>query len=230
MYLRVFLLENKIDFSQEHVNILEVEDINLFKKVVKLINIYSRYRNPSGEVILVEKEARLDLSKSLLLCTDFYNIEINTNKMLKLLYSSIENRYNMEFGVENIFENTRNMFNNLNNIICDFDFHFDYKTEISIGDFLKIIGLKFDIESYDNPFDNILCLFDITSQFNLYKVICLVNAKSFLNEEELKELYKFAKYKNINLLLIEHYIDKEIKEYEKKLVIDEDYVEFNYIF
>ncbi|MBZ9607279.1 type II-A CRISPR-associated protein Csn2 [Clostridium estertheticum] len=91
---------------------------------------------------------------------------------------------------------------------------------------LKTINFKFDSNYYDNPFDNIMGIFDLVSTFKLYKVIIVVNAKCYFKEEELEEIYKAAKYRNINLLLIESIIDAQLKYLENKLSIDNDYDEF----
>lgn len=226
MYFRFFQIDSAIEFSDDYINVLEIENKVLFKKIVYLINRFSNYKDESDEVILVEGEAKLDISQNVLVINDFYNIDINTNKILKMLYQDIEDQYKFEFGEEDIIFKSEKLLQNIQSILLNYDFNFEYKIGITISELLKVMGLKFNKEYYDNPFENLLCLFDLIATLKLYKVVVLVNAKTFLNEEELIEIYKGSKYRNINLLIIEHNSDKNLKMYEKKLIIDDDFDEF----
>ena len=86
--------------------------------------------------------------------------------------------------------------------------------------------MKFNEYYYDNPFDNIICLFDLISNFKLYKIIVLVNLKLFFNDEEIVEIYKSALQRNIKLLVIEYSEENYLLEYENKLYIDNEFDEF----
>ncbi|MGL5122611.1 MAG: type II-A CRISPR-associated protein Csn2 [Fusobacteriaceae bacterium] len=71
-----------------------------------------------------------------------------------------------------------------------------------------------------------LSIIEIVSELQLNKFIIFCNLKSYLLEDELKEIYKFSLYKKIPLILFESSFDKNYFEYEKKLTIDNDYDEF----
>lgn len=218
--------ENLIVFDERYVSVLEISEKELFKKIVYLVNKYSKNIEEGNEIVLLENDNRLEMSKNTLVVNDFYNVDINSNKILKSLYNEIEIQYNYEYGEENLLINLENIFRNLHEILCFYDFELEYKREIKISELLKCIGLKFNEYYYDNPFDNLICLFDLVSLFKLYKVVVLINVKAFFSDEEIIEIYKSALHRDIKLLLIEYGDESKLLEYENKLYIDIDFDEF----
>lgn len=224
--LRFICFENLIEFDERYINIVEIAEKELFKKSIYLINKFAKNIEDGNDVVLLDKEKRLEISKNILVVNDFYNIDINSNKILKSLYNDIEIQYNYEYGDDNLLINLQNIFNNMGQVLSYYDFELEYKRELKVSEILKAIGLKFNEYYYDNPFDNIICLFDLISSFNLYKVVTLVNLKLFFNESEILEIYKSALQRNIKLLVFEYGEESTLLEYEKKLYIDNDFDEF----
>ena len=224
--LRFAGFENLIVFDERYINVLEISEKELFKKITYIVNKYSKNIEEGNEIVLLENDNRLEISKNILVVNDFYNIDINSNKIIKSLYKEIEIQYNYEHGEENLLINLENIFRNLHETLSFYDFELEYKREIKISDLLKCIGLKFNEYYYDNPLDNLICLFDLVSLFKLYKVIALINVKSFFSDEEIIEIYKSALHRDIKLLLIDYSDESELLEYESKLYIDTDFDEF----
>ncbi|QJA08592.1 type II-A CRISPR-associated protein Csn2 [Romboutsia sp. CE17] len=224
--LRFAGFENLIVFDERYINVLEISEKELFKKITYIVNKYSKNIEEGNEIVLLENDNRLEISKNILVVNDFYNIDINSNKIIKSLYKEIEIQYNYEHGEENLLINLENIFRNLHETLSFYDFELEYKREIKISELLKCIGLKFNEYYYDNPLDNLICLFDLVSLFKLYKVIALINVKSFFSDEEIIEIYKSALHRDIKLLLIDYSDESELLEYESKLYIDTDFDEF----
>ena len=224
--LRFNNLDNLILFDERYVNVIEISDKKLFKKITYILNKYSKSIEQGNDLILFENENRIEISKNLLVVNDFYNIDINSKKFLKLLYNDIEMQYNYEYGEENILINSEEIFRNLKDIFYNYDFEFEYKQELKVSDILKCIGIKLNDYYYDNPFDNLLFLFELINLFKVYKVVALINAKIFFTEEELIEIYKGALQRNINILLLEYGEESELLKYENKLYVDCDFDEF----
>ncbi|MDK2563280.1 type II-A CRISPR-associated protein Csn2 [Romboutsia sedimentorum] len=224
--LRFVGFENLVIFDERYVNLIEIAEKELFKKTVYIINKYSKNIEDGNDIVLLSNDNRLEISKNILVVNDFYNIDINSNKILKALYNEVEIQYNYEYGEENLLKNLENIFSNLHQILCSYDFEVEYKRELKVAELLKCVGLKFNEYYYDNPLDNLICLFDLISLFKLYKIIVLVNMKLFFNDEEIVEIYKSALHRNINLLILEHGQESKLLEYESKIYIDNDFDEF----
>ena len=65
--------------------------------------------------------------------------------------------------------------------------------------------MKTKINTKNNLLENILLLIDIESELNLDKLVVFVNLKSYLENEELIELYKYSLYKDIKILLVDNH-------------------------
>lgn len=220
------LLENIIQFDERYVQVLEISQKELFKKVVFLFNKYYRFNEEDNDIIILENQKRIDFSKSIFIVNDYYNLELNSNKIIKSLYSDIELEYNLEYGENDFAIKVQDALSNLQEILQEYDFQFEYRSDINVTDLLKIIGLKFDEDYYDEPYKNLMCLFDFIALFKISKVLVLINAKVFFSENELVDIYKAALQRNIKLLLIEYSQGNQVLKYESKLFVDNDYDEF----
>lgn len=220
------LLENLIQFDERYVQVLELSQKELFQKIIFLFNKYYRYNEEANDIIVLDNEKRLEFSKSVLVVNDYFNIQLNSNKIIKALYNDIELEYNLEYGENNFSTKLEEVLINIQDILSDYDFQFEYKTDLKLSDLLKIIGLKFDEYSYDEPFKNLICLFDFIVLFKVCKILVLINAKIFFSEEEIIQIYRAALQRNIKLLLIEYSQGSTLMKYEKKLFVDNEFDEF----
>ncbi|MGL4990433.1 MAG: type II-A CRISPR-associated protein Csn2 [Sarcina sp.] len=220
------LFENEINFDENYVNVLEIQNKEQFKKIVYLVNLYSKEKEVENEFMYIENNYIVDSACNILVMNDFFNVESNNKKILKLLHEDIKKKYNDEFGEFDIRGKFNLIYKNIQEILIDYDYEFEYKLDIDVIDFLKMISLKFDEKNYDTPLKNIYFILDIISDFQISNLLVLINLKSFLDDDELTAFYKAVKQRDIAVLLIEGNIDKELKMYENKLIIDSDYDEF----
>lgn len=56
-------------------------------------------------------------------------------------------------------------------------------------------------------------------------LLIVPNLKTFLQEDDLLELYKYSMYNNIKLLVLENKHYENVLKYEKKNIIDENFDE-----
>ena len=222
--LRFDNIETKINFDERYINILQISNKELFKRIS--YNINKAVKDEIDEVVMFDENKIYNISKEVMVINDFYSIDLNSTKMLKLLYKDIATKYTLEYGYESIQLDIKDVYNSIVDTLNDYDFNFTYKEEIDIIDLIKSLDVKFDREFYDNPYDNLMYLYDVVSNFKICKIIVLINAKLFLNENEIKQMYKQALHKDIKLLLIEYGDEEDILEYESKIYIDEDFDEF----
>lgn len=224
--LRMAILENIIKFDERFIQVLEIAPKDLYKKITFIFNKYFNNIEDGNDLILLENGKRLEVSKNILVINDFFNLDINSNKIIKALYNDIELEYNVEYGEDDLRKKLEKILSNLKEILLEYDFELEFKQELKLSELLKTLGLKFNQYYYDEPFTNLLCILDLISMFNICKILVLINVKVHFTEEELMELYKSALQRNIKLLIIESSSNNNILEYENKLFIDEDYDEF----
>lgn len=220
------LLDESIKFMPNKVNILEINNKDLFNKIVYALNKNINTTEYVGEMYLYEGNDDIGISKNCMIVHDFYNIFSNQSKILKGFYEEIDKEYKFNYEEEEIFNLQKNLIQSVRGILTEYDYELVLKEIIEIKDLLKALDVRFDLNYYDKPLENIFLLIDLISNFKICKVAVFVNAKCFFTEEELEEIYKMIIYKRINVLFVEYYKGESNKYYENKVLIDEDFDEF----
>ena len=87
-----------------------------------------------------------------------------------------------------------------------------------------MLGIKIS-NNKEKIIDTIFSLIDVVEYLSIAKLLIFVNIKLYLGNDEIQEVYKYAMYKKVNILLIETGEEKEPLENEKILYIDSDYDE-----
>lgn len=225
MELSIYGLENNIVFDETHVNILEVKSKKFFSKLLLIINNKYNGIKDGNEIVLKENNIEIDISKNVFIIFDIFNIEYNSKKILNKLYTIIAQnvKCSQSFELEEIILKFRNF---LIKEINELPFEFCMKSDINIEDVLKLFSLKIDESCYLSIIEKIEFLIDMIKNLEIAKILIIPNLKIYLTGEELVEIYKYAKYNEVHLLIIENNINKDLLEYEKKNIIDEEFDDF----
>lgn len=221
MKLKINGFENDIIFDDEHINTLEVNDSKLFSHIIELLNNKVNGFESNEIFLLDDNEEELNMSKEIYILFDLFNMDYNSKKILNKLYQIIsENiKKNQDYEIEKLTLNLRNY---LIQEINELPFEFTMNSELEIVDVLKLYNLKIDDLSYTTLLQRVESLIDIISTLKVANILIIPNLKIFLTNAELLDLYKYSLYNNVKLLLIEKNGSEKL-EYEKKLVIDENF-------
>lgn len=221
MKLRINGFENEIDFNNENINILEIQDAKCFTNI--LLNINDKINGIESEEIFLldENNEILNMSKETYLVLDIFNIDYSSKKIITALYSIIENniKKNQDYIIENMMTKIRNY---LIEEINELPFEFTMKQELDISEVLKIFGVKIDNSCYISVLERLEGLVDIIATLQIAEILIIPNLKQYLSNDELVEFYKYVMYNNIKLLVIERNNFEKL-EYEKVLSIDSEF-------
>lgn len=226
MNLSIFGLENQIIFEEGYINILEINNKFFFSSIINLINEKCNGNlHEDNQILLKQDNQILKIDKNIILITDLFNLDFNSKKILNKIYNIISDNINnnQDFKLEEL---TLKLKNYLISEINELPFEFTIKSEIEIDDLLKIFNLKIDNTCYITLVEKIEFIINLISTLELAKILVIPNLKTFLNKEELLEIYKYSIYNNINLLIIENKNQNEILKYEQVNIIDEEFDEF----
>ncbi|MGL6064486.1 MAG: type II-A CRISPR-associated protein Csn2 [Fusobacteriaceae bacterium] len=227
MIIKLLYFENDVEILPDKISILEIENKKMFSKF-----IYSIYNKINGidtgdEIYLFENGKEVKFSEKALYISDPMMIDFNSKDIISTVTKLVSKQLNIDIDIKNICEQKYSeLYSLFQNILSDFTINFDSSSQFDITKFIKMIGLKIDDSLNSNHLEKILSIIEIISELQLNKFIIFCNLKSYLLEEELKEVYKFSLYKKIPLILFESSLDKNYFEHEKKLTIDNDYDEF----
>lgn len=226
MIIRICNFENDIAITDEYVRVLEIEDRGLFVNTIHSINSLCYNEDSKEYLVLLDDDKEISFSKDVYFVLDILNINFNDRKILNKLYDKIKTSLFSDLEIKSKLEIFfRDIFNFLDLTLVDFPFEFNYEISPKIEDVFKLYNLKLCNEG-QTFMDKILCLIDLISLLDLYKVVIFCNLKSFFTNQQLEEIYKYIIHNKLNVLLIEGFITNKNLQHEKKIRIDkyfEDY-------
>lgn len=221
MKLKINGFENEIAFDQEYINILEIKNSQCFSHIIEILNEKINGFDSDEIFLLDESENELNMSKEMYMIFDLFNIDYNSKKIINKIYEIISDNIskNQDYEIENMTTKLRNY---IIQEINELPFEFEMKSELDIPEILKLYNLKIDSSNYTTILERVELLIDIISTLDIARILVIPNLKTYLTEKELVELYKYALYNNVKLLLIERNNINKLK-YEKILSIDEEF-------
>lgn len=225
MIMSIIGFENKIYFKENAVNILEIYNQKLFSNFISYINEQSNGgTEEDNKIVLMDEEKRLKIDKMVYVLTDLFNIDFNSKKIINKIYNmlnqNIKNRQDNE--IENTILQLRHY---LVEEINEIPFEFNINSEIEMLDLLKAFNVKIDSSCYTTMVEKIEFVINILASLKIARVLVIPNLKTYVNEDELLEIYKYSIYNNINLLVIENRHSEKLLKYEQKNIIDENFDE-----
>jgi len=215
-------IDNEIYFDEANINVIEIENKNYFYRFIKnLIDI-------SNDEIVEEISFYHDLSEinmngKIEVIIDYFNINFNNKKNIVNLNKYITNSVPEE-DILKLNNNYHKLITNFKKIVNNIDANITVEETYDFSNVLKLMGLKI-VES-DILLDNLFLLLDIFKILYNNKIIVFVNLKQYLSDIELVELYKYAIFNNLHIMLIDSQSYGTKLQYERKLIIDAELNEF----
>lgn len=221
MIIKVGTFSSHVDFTNNYLNVLEIEDKRLYANIVT--SFYNAINDdPTKEkLILLINDELSSISNSLFMIMDVYSFDFNirkiNNKLINLLEKNIINDDILRLTIENKIYEIVNLIPEVTSILS-LDLIWD--NEIKIQKILNLFSIRFDQNYDDNYFQRTLKIVDIVKELEICDILVLCNLKSFLDDEELKELYKYIRFKEQNTLILESIVDNRLIYHERKIIVD----------
>ena len=229
MILKIFSFENDIDFSKNHINVLQIQNKKLFAKMVSSFNNMCKGLSVEcDEVItLLEQDEIVDFTKNVLFVVDFLNFDFNQRRIQTVLYQYIDKIIKLE---PEILSNINNLQDSIHiefmSIMEEFPFEILCKKDSSILDILKMYGIRIKANVDEKIIEKLFKLVELVQCLDLAKLIILVNVKQYLDSDEIVEFYKYCVYNYVKLLVLERGLEVSPLERERILFVDENFDEF----
>lgn len=223
MKIKVNYLENIIQLNDEKVLSIEIENKNYFYRLIS--NLYSIINSEIVEEITVydNEDKELNISNKIKLFINFFNFEFDSKK-----YTNDINKYIINEMDENDKINLLKSYNKLIEtfikILNKSDLPLQILEDITVDNIIK--NLKLTINSKNSLLDNLMLLIELEKTFKTNNLLIFVNLKQYLTNQELIELYKYAIYNKIRILMIDSQSYGGTLDYENKLIIDSNLDEF----
>ncbi len=224
MKIRINGCDNDLKIGEQSISVIQVKDIKLFRKILDNINQKINEIENNDIFILDDKEGEISFSKEVFILFDLFNIDFSSKKILTKMYNKIQDTLNQDEEIEfadKLVEVRGVLVRHANEL----PFNYKIKEEIKLVDVLKLFEFKIDEQSYQSILEKLELFIDILSTLNISRFLIIPNLKDYLIEEEIIYLYKYSLYNNINLIIIQNSEKKKL-EYERKLIIDENFIDF----
>lgn len=209
----------QIEFEECKITNVIIESPRIFEEV--LGELYIQIIGDLGGWVLSEDSTPIEIKKYSEIIMNPFDLDINNKRILGKLYDNIKsNTLKTELYIKwnELYPNIADV---VNVLIEEFDYNLEYNDEIEIKEVLKLLNLRFIVDS-ENSLEKIIDYMNLHNSILGTKLFVLVNIKSFYSEEKLKFLYEQAFYKKYNILMLDN------KEYRRKsideirYIIDED--------
>lgn len=198
-----------------------IESPELFTKY--LYELCTQIGGAEGGFVLSEADKEMDIAKVVEVITNPLTIDINDKKILSKIYSELQRLANDE----TMYLKTREIIANLQEYFYELEHNYEttllIEDDIELPALFKVLGVKVENESL-SYFEKLIQYIKLQKNILNKKLIVLVNIRSFLSNEQLEQLFLFARHNEIKLLLYES-IQRDFTESTKKYIIDIDQCE-----
>lgn len=203
--------------EENQVIVLSVENTRAYAELLQ--DIWNQSQGGEGGFILSEKEKVLKISKEVECIFNPFALECNDRKLVTHLYQQMKERADNFLMEETMQINTEiNRF--LDTLIFQIPFVLKHNQEFDILNLFKLYEVKFDSDA-DTVLERIIEYLRVMSKICGIVLYVFVGLKHYLNPNELNELYQFAFYEKIKLILLEP-IHLPLNKGEKGWIIDAD--------
>ncbi|MEG0307590.1 MAG: type II-A CRISPR-associated protein Csn2 [Clostridium sp.] len=209
----------QIEFEESKITNIIIESPTIFENVI--CELYSQVLGNEGMWVLSENSTPMEIKKHSEIILNPFDLDINNKRILAKLYDNIKNNVIST----DLYIKWNQMYPHVVEVIeafiGDFDYNLEYDDEIEIKEFLKLLNLRFTIDSV-NSLEKIIDYMNLHNSILGTKLFVLVNIKSFYQQEKLQYLYEQAFYKKYKLLLIENKEYGKRNNNEIRYIIDKD--------
>lgn len=212
-------------FSDEYVSVLEIENKKLFYSFLRSL-MSDDCEKANENIVLLDSDKELKMSKALIIITDIVNLDLNSKKIISMAMEKLEMICSNDEEISNkLQELNYELALEVNKLINELSADFSISYEWKLSKYLKAFDFSPEKLERDDLCEGILRYLQIVSELFKNQVVCFVNAKSYFDEEQMQEIYKYALYNKIKLFLLESSCENHKQKYEKKLLIDKEFDE-----
>jgi CRISPR type II-A-associated protein Csn2 len=208
-----------IEMIENRVNKLIIEDPRMFSAVVS--EIMKQTEGDNGRFVLSKENEVVKIADNMICIINPFSIKFNDRKVLSKLYVLLKGEVqNSELWLlaNQVFSEIAQFIEQMIEVV---DYPITYSDEMDINALFKFMDIVLDVPE-DKLAGRIMDYIKLMNQLLGYQVFVLVNVSAYLDYSELLDLYKFAMYQKIHLLMIESHVGILRSKHEKIYIIDKD--------
>lgn len=219
-------LETPIEIAPGYATTLQVENQALFSRIAQSLECADG-RFALEPFTIWEKEKELRPASSLLLVSDILHLPWDDRALMGEVVKRLEREFLED---EDLRRAVEAMDVSLSTKLLELGFgmnsDYGFGLEWDLKRYLKFRGFGIDYTGAVSLLDNVINFLSLALDAGCRKAIAFVNLKTFLTENDLKALFDFIFYSNLNVLLLESKRDEMVYDYERKITVDLHFLEY----
>lgn len=206
-----------MSLSENQVTVLSVENVHAYTEILQ--DIWNQAQGGDGNFILSDKEKMIKISQNVECIFNPFSLKCNDRKIINHLYQQIKEQSD-DFFLEKTMKMNTELNQFIDALLMQMPYALKHNQEMDIMNLLKIYDVEFE-SGAETVLEQIIEYLRVMSKLCRINIYVFVGLKQFLNTEELKELYEFAFYEKISILVVES-VHTPLIEGEKGWIIDSD--------
>lgn len=218
--------EEAIEIDQQRVALLEVENKVLFSRICQ--SLLSELGETSLEPYSLwsDTDVKMKPVDSFLLVMNPFDLPWQHKALAGKLYARLEK---ILLEDEEARREIEGLCQQLSSRVLSLGFQlqsdYAFAIEWEMRKYLRSFGFGVDANIENRLLDNLIKFLALAADVSFDKVLVFVNIKAFLTEKELKEFYSQVVFFNLKVLLLESQNDVTRFEQERKMLIDQHFLE-----
>lgn len=206
----------QVEMRENVTDCIIIENPTSMSNIVS--ELWAQCNGGEGNFIL-SQEKSLKIEKDMDIVLNPFALDFNSRKITAALYSNLVQSAN-SYVLEKAHLNSQ-IIQLLDQIMLDQIYSgIEYNMDFDWNDLFKLYGVKIARE-YDSLLEKLVEYVKIMASLCNVKVICFVNLKCYLNQEEILEFIRAVNYNKIQLVLIEAHETERLVD-ERIYIIDKD--------
>ena len=208
----------EIDFEDGCILSVECESKEYFAKLISTVK-----GSRQGSIALYDGLEQVSFDNDVLAIIDYYALGMYEKSAMTKLYKNIEKINATDNTLSGIIDKIMTLLSDLaGNATDGMNLNFEINPPESLVEYLKFANLSVE-GGFSSGINGVLNFICVVSLLKLYKVLVLVNAKSFFDKQQVQEIIKCCTYNHQKVLFIDNLCEKSHFDNEKKILIDEDF-------
>lgn len=226
MNLQLNGFEQHLALNNEAISVLEVHNRKLFARICQ--SLESEMDAEALEPYALWDEDRLCSSRNrFLFVFNPFDLPWSERTLMSKVFERIETTMMEDDDIRQDIELMgRALSNKIAALGLSLQSEYAFEVQWEMRKYLKAFAFGVESNPSDTLLDNLMRFFTFASDAGLEKQLVFVNLKNFLLQNEVQELYNQAFFLKLHVLLLENTPDESSYEYERKMVIDQDLLQW----
>lgn len=216
MMLGFEIINEPIDFQQNNINVLCLENNELYRDFVKCF--YDENLEQQN-IVLSENYEPIKYKGNVLFVNDYFKLNFSSSQ-LKKMYDDISLYCTSNLSLEETQLRSK-IIEFFDFVIKEYDYDFEYNIDFTLQELFKALSLKPAVDC-ENLLQSLLDYILFAYKYIKPKLFVMLNLHLYFSSEELQKIYKDICYRDIKLLVIENSKSFDLVENEKVFIIDKD--------